>query len=157
MHVWNVTTVRLKLFGLLFNYVTFNFFNVSHHIFTNIFSRNATVPFRTPGLVLQFVLMNALYCDRTAMCYNHVISRRVAFVFFLATPLNPVRPLQELSLILLPHRWLHLLRVGAAMQSACWGMWVGTTFPLWKAWGWSRGVQWCSLHEVPWGIIPPSS
>jgi hypothetical protein len=31
MHVWNVTTVRPKLFGLLFNYAIFNFFNVSHH------------------------------------------------------------------------------------------------------------------------------
>jgi len=127
-------------------------------IFFQIFSpETPQFVFRTPGLVPQFALMNAVYCDRTAMYYNHFVSRRVAFVFSLATPLNPVRPLQELSLILLPHRWLHLLRVGAAMQSACWGMWVGTTFPLWKAWGWSRGVQWCSLHEVPWGIIPSSS
>jgi len=45
MHVWNVTKVRPKLFGLLFNFVIFNFFNVSHHIFPNIFSRNATVRF----------------------------------------------------------------------------------------------------------------
>jgi len=30
MPVCNVTTVRLELFGLLFNFVIFNFFNVSH-------------------------------------------------------------------------------------------------------------------------------
>jgi len=29
MHVWNVTTARLKLFGLLFNFVIFDFFTVS--------------------------------------------------------------------------------------------------------------------------------